>query len=142
MYGHWSATRDATDALANMSAQLLSFDNAVAVAKEYVDQNPDTLLIVTADHETGGLEDGQWTSNGQHTASFVSVYAYGVGAEGLTEACLVDNTDIHDYIEESIENYGYREPVEEPDPIEGELGTIYFNKPIAKVHEVSGCAPS
>lgn len=108
MYGHWSETRDATDALANMSAQLLSFDNAVEVAKKYVDENPDTLLIVTADHETGGLEDGKWTSNGKHTASFVSVYTYGAGAEGLTQACLVDNTDIHDYIEESIANYGYR----------------------------------
>lgn len=40
----------------NMSAMLtemIGFDDAVGVAMQYVDQHPDTLLIVTADHETG-----------------------------------------------------------------------------------------
>lgn len=41
--------------LAEMAAQLWEFDLAVAKAKEFVDANPDTLLIVTADHQTGGI---------------------------------------------------------------------------------------
>ncbi len=33
----------------------LAFDEAVGVALEFQRRNPDTLLIVTADHETGGM---------------------------------------------------------------------------------------
>lgn len=39
-------------------AEMHDFAQAVAVAKAYVDTNPDTLLIITADHETGGLSLG------------------------------------------------------------------------------------
>ena len=34
--------------------EVLEFDRAVAVAKAYADRHPDTLVLVTADHETGG----------------------------------------------------------------------------------------
>lgn len=34
--------------------ETLDFDKAITVAKKYVDDHPDTMLIVTADHETGG----------------------------------------------------------------------------------------
>lgn len=33
----------------------LAFDDAVGVALDFARRNPDTLLIVTADHETGGM---------------------------------------------------------------------------------------
>lgn len=39
-------------------AEMDDFANAIAVAKAYVDKHPDTLLVVTADHETGGLSLG------------------------------------------------------------------------------------
>lgn len=39
-------------------AEMHDFAQAVAVAKAYVDANPDTLLIITADHETGGMSLG------------------------------------------------------------------------------------
>ncbi len=38
-----------------MLAELLRFDAALAVALAYVEAHPDTLLVVTADHETGGF---------------------------------------------------------------------------------------
>jgi len=44
----------ANDAAANI-AETLSFDEAVAVAKAFADAHPGTVLVVTADHETGGL---------------------------------------------------------------------------------------
>ena len=39
-------------------AEMNDFANAIAVAKAYVDKHPDTLLVITADHETGGLSLG------------------------------------------------------------------------------------
>lgn len=38
-----------------MLQETLDFDEAIKVAMDFVDKNPDTLLIVTADHETGGF---------------------------------------------------------------------------------------
>lgn len=35
--------------------EVLDFDDAIAVALEYIKSHPDTALVVTADHETGGF---------------------------------------------------------------------------------------
>ena len=75
----------------------------------FVNKNNNTLLIVTSDHETGGLQilkqDGdkviiQWSSGG-HTSTPVGVQAYGPGAE-LFQG-LMDNTDIHYKMLEAID---------------------------------------
>ncbi len=71
-----------------LTAEILQFDEAVGVALEYAKKNPGTLLIVTADHETGGLAVGldsdtataEYTTTG-HTASMVPIFAYGPRAE-------------------------------------------------------------
>ena len=39
-------------------AEMNDFAKAIAVAKAYVDSHPDTLLVITADHETGGMTLG------------------------------------------------------------------------------------
>lgn len=39
-------------------AEMDDFAKAIAVAKAYVDAHPDTLLVITADHETGGMTLG------------------------------------------------------------------------------------
>jgi alkaline phosphatase len=39
-------------------AEMHDFAKAIKVAKDYVDANPDTILVITADHETGGLSLG------------------------------------------------------------------------------------
>ncbi|CAH9061603.1 Alkaline phosphatase 3 [Pseudoalteromonas sp. CIP111854] len=44
-------------------SEMHDFANAIKVAKQYVDKNPDTLLVITADHSTGGLTLG---ANGQY----------------------------------------------------------------------------
>lgn len=101
--------------MSQMLNELIDFDDAVGVAKQYVDEHPETLLIVTADHETGGLtldgvtsanelSDSLFTSNGQHTGSNVLVYAYGVGAEDLTENEIIDNTFICKFIKQVLDN--------------------------------------
>jgi len=82
--------------------ETVEFSNAVQVAIDWGQGRSDTLIIVTADHETGGLtvlqNNGQgnfpsvdWGSTG-HTAANVPVYAWGVNA-GLVSG-VMDNTDL------------------------------------------------
>jgi len=71
--------------------EMLDFDVAIGEALKFADRNGETLIIVTADHETGGLSllggnVAQRTvrgnfSTGDHTSIPVPVFAYGPGAE-------------------------------------------------------------
>lgn len=45
----------ANDAAASIHDQL-AFDDAIGVALDFIDQNPDTLLVVTTDHGCGGIQ--------------------------------------------------------------------------------------
>ena len=77
-----------------MMDEMLDFDYAVKVALDYAKEKGNTLVVVTADHETGGLTlpdpQGHYTnvvfdySTGSHTCLPVMVYAYGPGAEQFT----------------------------------------------------------
>lgn len=71
--------------------EVLDFDKAVGEAMDFVDKNGETLLIVTADHETGGLSliggdiskgyvHGNFSTT-DHTAVMVPVFSYGPGSE-------------------------------------------------------------
>ncbi len=68
---------------------MLDFDAAVAVALEYREKHPETLIVVTGDHETGGLAlqyDSTRTlvaryTTGSHTAAMVPLFAVGPEAE-------------------------------------------------------------
>jgi alkaline phosphatase len=90
--------------------EMLDFDKVVGQAMEFVDKNPETLLIVTADHETGGLSlidgsiekgyvHGSFSTN-DHTAVPVPVFAYGAGAQNF--AGVYQNTAIYTKIMEVI----------------------------------------
>ncbi len=74
----------------NMGSTLIymgRFNQAIGLFMEYACYNPDTLLIITADHETGGLQpqdDGMLRfTTGNHTSTDVPVFAYGQGAEAF-----------------------------------------------------------
>ena len=84
-----------------MITEFQDFDNTISDLINFVTEDEETLLIITADHETGGLQilrqnndrvTFQW-GTGRHTGAPVGVYAYGPGAENFTG--LMDNTDIH-----------------------------------------------
>ena len=66
-------------------ACVIRFNQAIGLFMEYAFYHPDTFVIITADHETGGLlpdEDGQMQYNSEsHTGTDVPVFAYGAGAE-------------------------------------------------------------
>lgn len=82
------------------------FDNAIKVAFDYADNHPGTLVVVTADHSTGGLTivngnrrfdlndhqaDYAFTTGG-HTGEMVPIFAYGTGAENFTG--VLENIDL------------------------------------------------
>lgn len=82
--------------------ETLDFDKAVGVALDFAKKDGHTLVIVTADHETGGVTitggDMQAKtvklsfSTKDHTAVMVPVYAFGPGAEKF--AGIYNNIDI------------------------------------------------
>jgi alkaline phosphatase len=90
--------------------EMLDFDKAIGEALEFANRNGETLVLVTADHETGGLiiTDGNFTTgmvqgnfgSTDHTAVMVPVFAYGPGAEMFTG--ILNNTDIHDYMKKLL----------------------------------------
>jgi alkaline phosphatase len=78
------------------------FDQAVTRAVEWAAARGETLVIVTADHDTGGLGivDGdyrkataevRWTTD-YHTGLWVPLFAFGPGAEQFSG--VLDNTEI------------------------------------------------
>jgi alkaline phosphatase len=80
----------ANESLESITAEMLEFDDAVEMAMEFAQRHRGTLVIVTADHETGGLALGQtespdslvaaYTTRG-HTASMIPLFAVGPGSE-------------------------------------------------------------
>lgn len=83
-----------------MIQEVLDFDKTIGVVLEFLKSHPNTLLIVTADHETGGVSLGKYyeeDSNGkkkevpgkvqvyfndnQHSTELIPVFAKGKGEE-------------------------------------------------------------
>lgn len=83
-------------------SELLDFDRAIEQALKFAKRDGETLVIVTADHETGGYSinggnqkkgevEGKFTTD-YHTATMVPIFAYGPGAASFTG--IMDNTEI------------------------------------------------
>ena len=90
-------------------ASVITLDRTVAAALLFMEKNPDTLLIVTSDHETGGIripEEGEGLYTAvtctEHTATPVRVFAVGAGSEYFSGKT-VDNTDIAKFVINAIE---------------------------------------
>ena len=89
--------------------ETLDFDRAVGEALKFAQSNQNTLLIVTADHETGGMAlmpgskmgrvETSFTTN-NHTASLIPVFAYGPGSGCFSG--IYENTDIYYKIREAL----------------------------------------
>ena len=93
-----------------LERELGELDEATRYALEYAKKNQNTLVVVTADHETGGLliepiALSYYTGNnikfsfntaigrGSHTGVPVPVYAYGPGSMNFSGT--LDNTDVY-----------------------------------------------
>lgn len=87
---------------AYLHAELADFELMLNAVLDYAEREGNTLVVVTADHETGGvtLPDGNIEKGinnvrflwGSHTGCMVPVFAYGPGAEYFSG--IHENTDI------------------------------------------------
>lgn len=114
----------------NTTADTLAFDEAVKVAQDYQKLNNNTLIIITADHETGGLDLGAknatdypegvtpffgagllkipgsrnnytLSTEAPHSGVDVPIMASGPGSERVSHGKM-DNTQIFDLIKEAL----------------------------------------
>ncbi len=97
--GHSNDTKMVVD-------EILDMDRAVEVAYDFARSDGNTLIVVTADHETGGMSitggdlmkkevTGSFSITG-HSGIMVPVFAYGPGAQAFTG--VQDNTELfHDF---------------------------------------------
>ncbi len=80
-----------------MAEALEEFDETVAYALEYAKNDGETLVVVTADHETGGIilnDDGSYSfTQGSHSAADVPLLVYGTDTF-IEDGEVVDNIDI------------------------------------------------
>jgi alkaline phosphatase len=98
-----------------MQKEMRGFMAAVECAVEYAANHEGTLVVVTADHETGGLglvsgnadfnlsEQGveyRWCTTG-HSAQMVPVYLYGTGAELING--IMENSELGTKLKSLIE---------------------------------------
>lgn len=95
----WGAHQESVPYLVS---ELLDFDKVVGEVLRFAAKDKNTLVIVTADHETGGLAcmngdfnkgmiKGKFTTD-HHTGLMVPIFAFGPGAELFRG--FMDNTDI------------------------------------------------
>ncbi len=93
--------------------EVLDFDATVGTVLAYADANPGTLVIITADHETGGVSipQGNLENNevelayhsDDHTGILVPVFAYGPHSDLFRG--VYDNTAIFEKIIELVKVY-------------------------------------
>ncbi len=83
-------------------SELKDFDETIKQVLKFAEEDGETLVIVTADHETGGLaiKEGSKLKKiksdfiyGRHTGTMVPVFAYGPGSENFTG--IFDNTELY-----------------------------------------------
>jgi alkaline phosphatase len=102
----------------DLIAELIDFDDAVGAGIDFAEENRTTLIVVTADHETGGfaVHDGSvpnrqvaataFTTTG-HTAAMVPLFAYGPGSNslsGIQDNARVGQTLIELLLQKEIKN--------------------------------------
>ena len=105
----WAGHANNTDYLIE---ETVEFDNTVGKVLDFAEKNGETLVIITADHETGGFsiidgnyETGEVTggfSSSNHTGIMVPLYAYGPGAEEFIG--IYENTEI---FEKMLKSFGF-----------------------------------
>ena len=105
----WAAHGNNTKELIN---EVADFDKAIGEALKFAETDGNTLVIVTADHETGGFAvkggsdktgeiKGVFASSG-HTSTMVPVFAYGPGAKSF--GGIYQNTELFNKM---LKAYGF-----------------------------------
>lgn len=103
-YGHSPNIKGKINSVATL-------DRTLAAILLFMEKNPDTLLIITSDHETGGVrlpDAGEGISDDlittdEHTDTPVRVFAVGQGSEYFHDKT-IDNTEIGKFIIDILTN--------------------------------------
>lgn len=83
-------------------SEMLDFNEAIGRALDFAEKDQNTLVIITADHETGGYSITSGEKFGKlqtsfasvkHTADLIPVFAMGPGAEAFSG--IYENTEIY-----------------------------------------------
>lgn len=83
--------------------EMIDFDNTIGRVLDFAEKDGNTLVIITADHETGGYAINPGSTQNeiiseftttQHTAALIPVFAFGPGAEQFSG--IYENTAIYD----------------------------------------------
>lgn len=93
--------------------EMIDFDKAIGRVLDFAEKDGNTLVIITADHETGGFSvnkgdtktgmvEGKFTT-GSHTGVMIPVFAYGPGSEKF--AGFYENTEI---FHKMVEAFGFK----------------------------------
>ncbi|HNV29361.1 MAG TPA: alkaline phosphatase [Cyclobacteriaceae bacterium] len=93
--------------------EMIDFDNAIGKVLDFAAADGNTLVVITADHETGGFSlvggdmkagtvDGKFTT-GNHTGVMIPVFAFGPGAEQFSG--IYQNTEIYNKM---IKAFGFK----------------------------------
>lgn len=90
-------------------SEFLEYDQVIGDALAFAKADGETLIVVTADHETGGFAiqkesrmdsiAGAFTSD-YHTGTMIPVFAYGPGSEAFSG--IYENTEIYFKIREAL----------------------------------------
>lgn len=93
--------------------EMLDFDQVVGDMMRFADQNPGTLLIITADHETGGVSIPQGNlqtgevelayHSDDHTGVLVPIFAYGPHSDDFRG--IYENSEVFDKLMELVKKY-------------------------------------
>ena len=98
--------------LSYIISEFKDFNKAISSALEFVKIEENTLLVITADHETGGLAlrkgnvkkgsvSGDFTTGG-HSGTMVPVFSYGRKAELFKG--IYENTAIYSKLKTAVNN--------------------------------------
>ena len=98
--------------------EMLDFDKAIGEVLDFAEKNGNTLVVITADHETGGMSltggdiksgnvQAHYGTKG-HSSVPVLVYAFGPGAEEFSG--IYENTEIFDKF---LKLYGFKNETED-----------------------------
>ncbi len=101
-----SHSNDADAVISNVK----SYNDTIATVIQFVLQHPDTVLVITADHETGGLvkDNGNFAfTKADHTSANVPIYAIGAGTE-MFNGQTVENIEIPKFMAKAFgdNNFG------------------------------------
>lgn len=90
--------------------EVLDFDRAIRIALDFAERDGETLVVITADHETGGMTimNGSYNDStitaqfntGGHTGTMVPIYSFGPQANQFTG--IMENTEIPLHIKKAL----------------------------------------